>query len=112
MIATNGMVWRAMAGGILGCIGCRAMVPASQSDDAITPRMREACPMLTDEVLEGFVLAVSGLRANGLSEADALQQWVEGCDGIPPDGNFQGDVEACRVCLPVIVEAVYADGAT
>ncbi len=110
MIDSKGMAWRAMTAGLLVFIGCRAMAPAAQPDSETTDRMREACPMLTDEVLDGFVLAVSGLRDNGLSEAEALQQWVEGCDRIPPDGNFEGDVEACRACLPVIVEAVYGDG--
>jgi hypothetical protein len=81
----------------------------SETELAITTAMRGACPMLTDEVLDGFLLAVDGLKDGGLSEDDALTQWVDGCDSIPEDGNFQGDVEACRTCLPAIVEAVYAN---
>jgi hypothetical protein len=72
--------------------------------------MREACPMLSDEVLEGFVLAISGLRDEGLSHPDALEQWVAGCQNIPPDGNFEGDIEACESCLPVIIDEVYSAG--
>ncbi len=97
----------------LACSGCGfTPVPLPPAGDgSITQEMREACPMLSDEVLEGFILAISGLRDNGLSEADALERWVEACNNIPPDGNFQGDVEACRECLPVLVEAVYSEPA-
>lgn len=64
--------------------------------------------MLTDEVIAGFLQAIAGLRDNGLTEDDALQEWVDACEGIPPDGNFQGDVQACKVCMPTLVESVYA----
>jgi hypothetical protein len=88
--------------------GCNTMPAPSLADPGVTQEMRDACPMLTDEVLEAFILAVSGLRNNGLNRDDALLEWVDGCDNIPPDGNFQGDVEACRACMPVIVDVVYA----
>ena len=98
-------------------MGCGVMptspgdtTPIQDDTSSITDRMREACPLLTDEVLEAFVLAVASLRDDGLSEADALVQWVDGCDSIPPDGNFQGDQEACAACLAVIVEEVYGGG--
>ena len=99
-------------------IGCGAMpttpcdtTPTTPDDtSSVTDQMREACPLLTDEVLEAFVLAVASLRDDGLSEVDALVQWVEGCESIPPDGNFQGDQEACATCLTVIVEDVYSAG--
>lgn len=100
-------------------LGCNA-VPASTDDtngnmpnepSSITDTMREACPLLTDEVLEGFVFAIASLRDEGLGEEDALALWVESCESIPPDGNFQGDIEACRACLPVIVAEVYSSGA-
>ena len=93
---------------ILACTGCPSMAPPAD-DGGVTQAMRDACPLLTDEVLEGFLLAISELGDDGLSEEDALVQWAEGCESIPPDGNFQGDVEACRACLPVLVQAVYAE---
>ena len=92
--------------------GCTAVNTDPADDIEVTQELREACPTLTDEVIEAFIVAVAGLQERDLSEADATQQWVDGCENIPPDGNFQGDVEACRSCLPVIVEHVYAgDGA-
>ncbi len=39
--------------------------------------------------------------------ADALEAWVQGCEAIPPDGNFGGDMDACASCLSVLVEEVY-----
>ena len=96
-------------------MGCGVMpttpgdtTPTTPDDtSSITDRMREACPPLTDEVLEAFVLAVVSLRDDGLSEANALAQWVDGCDSIPPDGNFQGDQDGCATCLTVVVEELY-----
>lgn len=80
----------------------------------VTDPMRTACPLLadltTEEVLEGFVLAINTLRIEGLNEADALLLWVASCDSIPPDGNFQGDINACAACLTIIVEEVYSTG--
>lgn len=58
------------------------------------------------------MLAIDGLRENGLSRDDAIELWVGGCADIPPDGNFEGDVDACESCLPVLVEAVYPASAT
>jgi len=95
---------------IAGMYGGCAMPPDPTETGSVTEAMREACPLLTDEVIEGFLLAIGGLRDNGLSEVDARQQWSDSCENIPPDGNFQGDVEACKACLPTLVEAVYADG--
>jgi hypothetical protein len=89
--------------------GCVPPTPVPSPDSGVTAAMRAACPQLSDEVLEGFVLAVEGLRANGLGEEDALQQWVDGCESIPPDGNFSGDQEACADCLRVIVLEVYRE---
>ena len=102
----------------LAVMGCGEMpttpgdtTPTTPDDtSSITDSMREACPLLTDEVLGAFVLAVRSLRNDGLSEVDASVQWVDGCDSIPPDGNFQGDQEACAACLTVIVEEVYGTG--
>jgi hypothetical protein len=82
-------------------------LPVPSPTMEITDEMRQACPMLTDEVLDAFIVAISGLRDDGLSESDALVQWVEGCDNIPEDGNFGGDVEACQNCMPAIVIGVY-----
>jgi len=98
---------RVLAVVVAGIAGCVPVFNAPDAGTGVTDRMREACPMLTDEVLEAFVLAVSGLRDDGLSQPDALVQWVEGCQNIPPDGNFQGDIGACEECMPVIVEDVY-----
>ena len=99
-------------------LGCNALPTTSDDttsppDDtlSITDSMREACPLLTDEVLEGFVFAIAEIRDGGLGEEDALALWVESCESIPPDGNFQGDIEACRACLPIIVAEVYSSGA-
>lgn len=89
-------------------VACMPVVTPPPDGAGITDEIREACPMLSDDVLEGFVLAISGLKDDGLSEADALEQWVAGCQSIPPDGNFQGDIEACETCMPVIVNVVYA----
>ena len=86
---------------------CRSVSDQTDEVSGVTTRMREACPALSDEVLDAFVLAISSLRNDGLSESDAVTKWVQGCAGIPPDGNFQGDTAACRTCLPVIVEDVY-----
>jgi hypothetical protein len=87
-------------------IGCPANTTTPDSI-GVTQTMRDACPILTDEVLEGFIQAISGFRDDGLSEEDALVQWTQGCENIPEDGNFEGDVEACQACLPVIVGEVY-----
>jgi len=92
----------------LALIGCPSMEAPAVEEIGVTQRMRDACPVLTDEVLEAFILAVSSLRDEGLSESDATAQWVDGCASIPPDGSFQGDQEACRTCMPVIVDEVYA----
>lgn len=98
-----------MAAVAIVCFGGCAMPSAhGTSNGEVTQQMRDACPMLSDEVIEGFIAGMEGLRDNGLSEADALELWVDGCEDIPPDGNFQGDIEACRACLPVILEGVYA----
>lgn len=98
--------------------GCGAMLttpgdttPTTPDDtSAITDSMRDACPILSDDVLEAFIIAVTALRDNGLTESDALVQWVQGCDNIPPDGNFEGDKDACAACLSVIVEDLYENG--
>lgn len=97
-----------LGGAFIAVAGACTPVDPPQDVSAITDEMREACPMLSDEVLDGFILAVSGLKDNGLSESDALEQWVAACQNIPPDGNFQGDVEACEACMPVIIEHVYS----
>lgn len=89
--------------------GCTAVNPDPTGGTEVTQELRDACPTLTDEVIEGFIVAIVGLQERDLSEADALTQWVDGCENIPPDGNFQGNVEACQSCLPVIVEHVYDD---
>lgn len=73
--------------------------------------MREACPMLSDELLDAWILAVDGLRGGFPDMQQAIEQWVAGCENIPPDGNFQGDQDACAACLPVIVEEVYTESA-
>jgi len=88
--------------------GCRS-TPTSSGDaeEFFTDRMREACPTLPDDGLAGYVAAVGQLRTDGLGEADALVAWMQGCESIPPDGNFQGDAEACKACLSVIVDEVY-----
>ncbi len=69
--------------------------------------MREACPTLTDEALAGYVAAIDQLRTDGLNKDDALIAWVQGCESIPPDGNFGGDQAACATCVAVLVEEVY-----
>jgi hypothetical protein len=72
--------------------------------------MREACPMLSDELLEAWILAVDGLREDIPDAEQAIAQWVAGCENIPPDGNFQGDQDACAACLTVVVEELYEVG--
>lgn len=91
--------------------GCPS-IPATSgdTDDLFTDRMRDACPALPDEALAGYAAAVDRLREDGLSEEDALAAWTQGCDAILPEGNFQGDVQACRDCLSVIVHVVYSGG--
>ena len=69
--------------------------------------MREACPMLSDELLEAWIFAVNGLREELPDAEQAIAQWVAGCENIPPDGNFQGDQDACAACLTVLVEELY-----
>jgi hypothetical protein len=66
--------------------------------------------MLSDEVLEAWILAVDGLRDALPDVEQATQEWVAGCENIPPDGNFQGDQDACAACLTVIVEELYVVG--
>ena len=89
--------------------GCTPIAPDQSAEIGVTQQLRDVCPTLSDEVIEGFIIAISGLRDrdDGLNEADAAQQLVDGCENIPPDGNFQGDIESCRSCLPVIVDHVY-----
>ena len=55
----------------------------------------------------GLTALLLGGAISMLAESDAKAQWVAGCQDIPEDGNFQGNIEACEVCLPVIVEHVY-----
>lgn len=86
---------------------CSNMPGSGATDAEITEAMRLACPLLPDDSLQGFVTAVDALRAEGLEEPEALESWVQGCSNIPPDGNFQGDVDACADCLAAIVEGVY-----
>lgn len=108
MLETSRKALSLAVGAFLACTGCNAMSPPADDGTTVTQPMRDACPMLTDEVIEGFILAISGLRDNGLGEQDALREWVDGCNNIPPDGNFRGDVEACRKCMPAVVNEVYA----
>lgn len=89
--------------------GCGSVSQPPDDGPQVTDRMREACPMLSDGLLEAWILAVDGLREDLPDVEQAIGQWVAGCENIPPDGNFQGDVQACRECLPVIVEEVYSE---
>lgn len=93
-------------------IGC-AMPPTdtgnhnSEPPIGVTDTMRNACPILSDESIEAFIMAVAALQDDLPETQEAIDSWVASCANIPPDGNFQGDVEACETCLPVIVEEVY-----
>lgn len=103
---------------VFSTLGCNAVTTpmGDMTDDMMddtssaTATMREACPLLMDDIIEGWVQVFESFRDNGTSEADATNLWVESCDDIPTDGNFLGDVEACKVCLPVIITEVYAAG--
>ena len=87
--------------------GCGSVSQPSDGGSQVTDRMREACPMLSDELLDAWILAVDGLREDLPDAEQAIAQWVAGCENIPPDGNFQGDQDACAACLTVIVEELY-----
>ncbi|UCE62135.1 MAG: hypothetical protein JSU63_10575 [Phycisphaerales bacterium] len=91
----------------LTAAGCGLNSRAPASDLQVTDSMREACPMLSDELLEAWILAVDGLREDLPDAEHAIAEWVAGCENVPPDGNFQGDQEACAACLTVIVEELY-----
>jgi hypothetical protein len=94
--------------GIALLAGCgNAPNNPENADLVLTDRMREACPTLPDEALAGYVAAIEQLQSDGLSQEDALVAWVQGCDSIPPDGNFGGDQELCAACVSVLVEEVY-----
>lgn len=88
--------------------GCPQTVPDQNRVPVVTSSMREACPQLNNDVLDGFLAGIDGLRDEGITRTDAVQLWVDGCTEIPPDGNFQGDLDACAACLTVLVEQVYA----
>lgn len=88
--------------------GCRSTPTNSgDSDEFLSDRMREACPTLPDEALASYVAAIDQLRMEGLTEEDALIAWVQGCESIPPDGNFGGNKDLCATCLAALVEEVY-----
>ena len=91
--------------------GCGNKVNPPSDNGLLTDRMRQACPTLSDEVLASYVAAIDQLRTQqGLGKDDALASWVQGCQSIPPNGNFGGDQGRCVQCLQVLVEEVYGSG--